>query len=225
MEGGGGEPTWLEYEEYVCNPSCDGKECGPDGCGGSCGECESPETCATGQCVNLTEVGCSDGFREGFVDQVEFPGIASCVGTWIGEDLRAESTSTPCGDDLPDSPECNVPADLCATGWHVCLKDGLVAEVTSKIDAATCNSDIAGDGPFVGASSHCHGGCTYPVPLPCVPFSAQGTCDQPVACGSTETGMGTCKDALWPGQTHWGGYGCSSGSQDNVLGVMCCKDQ
>jgi len=40
----------------VCEPDCSGKECGPDGCGGSCGTCSGGETCDSGTCV-LT---CSD---------------------------------------------------------------------------------------------------------------------------------------------------------------------
>ncbi len=35
-----------------CLPQCTGKECGPDGCGASCGDCTAPESCdADGQCV------------------------------------------------------------------------------------------------------------------------------------------------------------------------------
>jgi hypothetical protein len=41
---GGGGP--------VCTPSCGGKQCGSDGCGGVCGTCAGSMTCsATGQCV------------------------------------------------------------------------------------------------------------------------------------------------------------------------------
>jgi hypothetical protein len=35
----------------VCAPDCDGKVCGDDGCGGSCGECEDAgAVCSAGQC-------------------------------------------------------------------------------------------------------------------------------------------------------------------------------
>lgn len=34
-----------------CTPTCAGKVCGDDGCGGSCGTCGSGELCAQGQCV------------------------------------------------------------------------------------------------------------------------------------------------------------------------------
>ncbi|HOX46469.1 MAG TPA: lamin tail domain-containing protein [Myxococcota bacterium] len=36
----------------ACTPDCTGRECGDDGCGGSCGSCVAPEVCdASGQCV------------------------------------------------------------------------------------------------------------------------------------------------------------------------------
>ena len=34
-----------------CVPSCTGKVCGADGCGGSCGSCSSAQTCSSGACV------------------------------------------------------------------------------------------------------------------------------------------------------------------------------
>ena len=37
--------------DCVCTPNCSGKECGDDGCGGSCGSCSKSQTCQAGQCV------------------------------------------------------------------------------------------------------------------------------------------------------------------------------
>ena len=38
--------------ESTCTPDCTGRECGDDGCGGSCGTCSGAEICnVTGQCV------------------------------------------------------------------------------------------------------------------------------------------------------------------------------
>ena len=34
-----------------CTPKCSGKQCGPDGCGGSCGHCSGSASCQSGQCV------------------------------------------------------------------------------------------------------------------------------------------------------------------------------
>ena len=50
----------LQEETDICPSSCDGKECGDDGCGGSCGECADNKECQDGQCV-CPEVECGDG--------------------------------------------------------------------------------------------------------------------------------------------------------------------
>ena len=51
--------------ECLCKPACEGKECGPDGCGGTCGTCEDDdectlnEDCDAGSCVS-TALECDD---------------------------------------------------------------------------------------------------------------------------------------------------------------------
>lgn len=56
--GGVGAPLYPCSENCVdgecaakCVPSCVGKGCGSDGCGGTCGQCPSGYTCAAGSCV------------------------------------------------------------------------------------------------------------------------------------------------------------------------------
>jgi hypothetical protein len=36
---------------YECFPDCDGRVCGDDGCGGSCGQCSSEYNCVNGACI------------------------------------------------------------------------------------------------------------------------------------------------------------------------------
>ena len=49
-----------------CKPDCNGKECGSDGCGGSCGSCKLPDkchnlaTCEKGKCVPGKPIFCDD---------------------------------------------------------------------------------------------------------------------------------------------------------------------
>ena len=49
----------------TCTPSCSGKSCGDNGCGGSCGTCSTDKICSNGQCVTGTcptgQTKCSDG--------------------------------------------------------------------------------------------------------------------------------------------------------------------
>ena len=45
------EETMEQEDSYSsCQPSCWGKQCGADGCGGSCGSCPSGTNCQNGQC-------------------------------------------------------------------------------------------------------------------------------------------------------------------------------
>ncbi|MFH1529505.1 MAG: hypothetical protein ABIK09_02095 [Pseudomonadota bacterium] len=48
-EGAEAEPG---VEPRVCVPQCGGAECGPDGCGGTCGSCSSGDVCDAGECVS-----------------------------------------------------------------------------------------------------------------------------------------------------------------------------
>jgi hypothetical protein len=43
----------------VCTPQCSGKECGADGCGGTCGTCSGAKSCSGGTCV------CNDTLQPG----------------------------------------------------------------------------------------------------------------------------------------------------------------
>src|SRR5262249_8004006 len=38
--------AWIDtYTQIACTPSCSGKQCGGDGCGGTCGTCASGQVC------------------------------------------------------------------------------------------------------------------------------------------------------------------------------------
>lgn len=45
------DPPTRKTPKKSCTPNCEGKECGGDGCGGTCGSCDSNEICSWGQCV------------------------------------------------------------------------------------------------------------------------------------------------------------------------------
>lgn len=53
------EGTALSGGDGTCTPRClkDKSECGPNGCGGSCGECEEEKVCKQGKCVCLPACG------------------------------------------------------------------------------------------------------------------------------------------------------------------------
>lgn len=39
------------YKGICCKPQCSGKECGDNGCGGSCGKCSENKICSNGKCI------------------------------------------------------------------------------------------------------------------------------------------------------------------------------
>ena len=57
-EGGHCEGTRCQCDDGGCTPSCSGRECGNDGCGGNCGTCSGGETCSDGRCTGGS-TGCS----------------------------------------------------------------------------------------------------------------------------------------------------------------------
>jgi hypothetical protein len=44
----------------TCVRACTGRECGPDGCGGTCGTCSGGETCSGGTCAGSTTLNCNE---------------------------------------------------------------------------------------------------------------------------------------------------------------------
>ena len=63
------------YCYSACTPNCTGKECGDDGCGGSCGSCGTNEHCSSGSCV------CDTGYTD--CGGTCYTGTGRCCsGTW-----------------------------------------------------------------------------------------------------------------------------------------------
>jgi hypothetical protein len=120
------EPDIVELvEEDVapdvqCVPACDGKECGPDGCGGECGACEGEKNCVFDHCVKTSGT-CDDGnmvnwdgCTEGFVSEIQLNQIVvddqrQHAVTAVGESFVVVYESCP----VEDSEEANLAHD----GW------------------------------------------------------------------------------------------------------------
>ena len=134
-----------------CQPSCDGRTCGDDGCGGSCGECEAEGSCtADGQCVQPTvdagclgtcaELGwecgeaCGESCGECSGEQVEcHEHLCQCLPACDASTcLAADGCGADCG------PCGNVQnCDSCALQLSVVdqvVVDGLLVELTLAVD-------------------------------------------------------------------------------------------
>ncbi len=107
-----------------CQPLCDGRACGDDGCGGSCGECAANEACLGSQCVcqpQCAGVECGpDGC--GGVCGTCAPGDA-CNG--LGQcQCVSQCNGRECGDDSCGG-SCGTCADneICSFGACECVPD------------------------------------------------------------------------------------------------------
>ncbi len=98
------------FWEYCCTPDCIGKECGDDGCGGSCGTCGSNATCPASTCVCDAGWDDCDGDNSCECDlSVNECSGGSCVpssGTW---QVASCSIAIPCS---PDT--CGVIGSICS---------------------------------------------------------------------------------------------------------------
>ncbi|MBM4396681.1 MAG: SUMF1/EgtB/PvdO family nonheme iron enzyme [Deltaproteobacteria bacterium] len=126
----------------ACVPSCGGKECGDDGCGGSCPPgCDGDSECAFGTCRPKCTVpcgaceGCSsgtcapDGTKDG---KPCGPGLACTAGACVtkaGCPGQKDCAGRECGLD----PVCGAPCGLC--------QPGLQCTVEGKCGAAGCAPD------------------------------------------------------------------------------------
>lgn len=68
------EPTYNAMPQVCCTPDCAGKQCGDNGCGGSCGTCTGSEMCRNNICE------CPSSCQEGRV----CCGGAFCGGDCVG---------------------------------------------------------------------------------------------------------------------------------------------
>ncbi len=173
-----------------------------------------------------TVVGCADGQREGFGDVTKHRRIAGCLASWEGsKSLRDKPTGKACGD---DGGVCEVPADACAPGWHVCGHEGKNRDLKTHTTWRAC-AEEAGPGKFVAAMSH---GQTDelcpppPTPSTIFPCMDSGLCSEPICCGE-DCQQGKCKDAIWRGKTYISlgkAEGCGSVTSERNGGVLCCYD-
>ena len=89
------DPRGDDQSEVSCVPNCVGRECGSDGCGGSCGECRSEIAC--------WELSCRED-------------VGECTGHYITCCCTADSE---CCDDNPCTKE------YCDQETRCCLFDGV----------------------------------------------------------------------------------------------------
>ena len=196
--------------------ACQGKcvDSNADGNCGACGvTCGAGTFCSFRKCI-APSVGCSDGVRDAFADLGLYPGIAGCRGAYPSASLRAPKTGAACGE---FSGSCAAPADLCATGWHICgVPPYGAADVSLRLTQSACDS-VFGEYLAALGNEACE---------PCGTANGQGA-----ACCGTLC-IRQLGDCIWPHGTSWSGSidnhvnTCGESRNDfpSYYGVLCCRD-
>ncbi|MBM4354420.1 MAG: hypothetical protein FJ109_11600 [Deltaproteobacteria bacterium] len=151
--------------DTTCEPDCEGKDCGEDGCGGDCGTCDDADSCtddscgADGQCV----------FSDNGKCPIECPGPnpQGCI-----------STGCPQGETCTQVPGLCVPSGCACdagSGSWICTADcsGGTCVCQPDCEGKDCEDDGCG-----GSCGQCQehfaceaGACVYQ------PWCGDGTCD------------------------------------------------
>ena len=100
--GGGADPSGAHPKACTapCVPDCAAKECGGNGCGGSCGECSETMICVAGNCQPGTSTECPEGT------------------TWNGAECAAPSETPPADRITEEAAEDGDSGSDCSTGAH-----------------------------------------------------------------------------------------------------------
>ena len=175
--------------EVVCVADCEGKECGDDGCGGSCGEpCDDGLACTTDACVGGS---CSQELQ---------PYFCTVGGACVPE--GAEDPLNPCGEcrsvDSPEGWSAIEDGMECGAG-EVCF-NGVCCNRDANCQGKECGDDLCG-----GVCGECpqHHDCTgngiceadcehYCAGKECGTASPGDECD----CGKCEDPAHQCMDAI-----------------------------
>ena len=206
---------YTKYLECIsCMPACTGKSCGPDTCGGSCGQCDSQSQCVNGQCQPVCVPVCA-GKECGSNGCGGSCGICltgyECKGGKCEWPCQPLCTGKQCGND-----GCGGSCGICGTGT-TCSPDGLCQPTT-----------VCGDGkcdPLVESCSSCAvdcGTCTNGCSTSPTPGCANCSCQSCVCASHPE-----CCTLAWGPQCvdackACGGCGCTATCSGKECGPDGC---
>ncbi len=159
-------------DEDICQPHCDDNECGDDGCGGSCGDCEEGTDCILGHChpnycnEGLQEFGCCFGDVVFWCEDYELK-WSECDGAcgWASDKYD-------CGGDGED-PDGLLPLECCTADcndkecgsdgcWYDCgnCPEDQVCIDFECICQPDCDGKVCGDDGCGGSCGSCDDGLT-----------------------------------------------------------------
>ena len=116
-----------------CVPDCEGKECGNDGCGGTCGTCYDGQTCVAGECVEPVQIGdpCSENME--------------CPSGFCVHSSEGKVCTQACIDDCPPGWACLQVEPALPDELYICLPENVFLCMPCN-DHDQCHSEYADNG-------------------------------------------------------------------------------
>ncbi|HEY3446513.1 MAG TPA: DUF4082 domain-containing protein [Myxococcales bacterium] len=183
----------------TCAPSCSGKQCGSDGCGGACGACASGSTCSSaGLCLASCTPSCS-GKQCGSDGCGGTCGACASGQSCSSAGLCQASCVPSCSGKQCGSDGCGGTCGSCALGQS-CTSAGLcLASCAPSCSGKQCGSDGCGgtcgscaSGSTCTSAGLCQASCAPSCSgKQCGPDGCGGTCGS-CASGSTCSSVGQC---------------------------------
>jgi hypothetical protein len=170
------EYIWESPSEiYRCNPDCNEKTCGDDGCGGNCGACPIEQVCSSGACVGSCRDTCLSLKHE--CDEVCGENCGSCFNSH-GSNTCLNGLCQP----------------NCSLGYSNCDENGINGCETQLGTNENCAS--CGDNCTMGYIC-INNACAVPCADTCESFNytcgIQAICDRKILCGICLSGE-TCQN-------------------------------
>ena len=230
-------------EEPACIPDCDGKECGDNGCGETCGSCPEGIACAGYKCQGQCQDECpAEGQRRCADGGL---GLQHC-GMWDDDGCLEWSQPQPC-----------VGAGTCTNGACVCFPDCTDRQCGYDGCTGSCGTCPTGN---VCSDFICIEGCTdeceqaeafctddgrvvcgqydedecfeWSGQLPCTGPCVDGVCECIASCAGKECGDDGCGESCGScppgkkcenGKCKTGGAECVAGQTEELLCGLCGK--
>ena len=159
----------VESSDAGCFGSCDGLECGDDGCGESCGSCDDGYLCQSGQCVDENPVctpscaakecgpdgcdgscgTCDPGFKCQAGSCIEEPPACTCVDKDCGDDGCGNSCGTCGADQSCEAGTCVEDVPACSCDGLDCGDDGCGSSCGTCGEGELCEAGACVEDPSV----------------------------------------------------------------------------
>jgi len=199
-----------ELDGDTCKSTCDGRQCGPDGCGGQCGQCEGK----TEQCS-----------AEGLCEPFPCKSSKDCPGNLVCDETLERCVACLADEDCPQGLKCG--ADQACHEEHTCQADKECKEFDLVCDKSSGKCVECLKTEHCGEGEYCQEG--FCIALICEPAQAKCEGEQVLVCTADGSGWAlsqTCEEVQYCEDGKCVDLACKPSSRfcEGDLRKVCAED-